>query len=112
MKKTVFFCLLAAALICGFIGCTSVDESSYSVIFHLDGGHIKGHPGSLALSVGYGYNIDDYENKKLPANPEKENYVFGGWFTAKNGFGNEFTKKTRVFSNLTVYAKWGKISEQ
>jgi uncharacterized repeat protein (TIGR02543 family) len=112
MKKTVFFGLLAVALLCGFIGCTSVAENNCLVIFHLDGGHIKGHPGSLALSVGYGYSVDHYESGKLPVNPEKENYVFGGWFTAKNGFGNEFTKKTRVFTNLTVYAKWEKNNEQ
>jgi uncharacterized repeat protein (TIGR02543 family) len=105
VKKFVFFGLLAVVLM--FIGCTSVADTSCSVIFNLDGGHIDGHPGSLALKVDYGYNIDD-ENKKLPANPEKENYVFVGWFTAKNGFGNKFTAETRVFSNLTVYAKWEK----
>jgi uncharacterized repeat protein (TIGR02543 family) len=108
MRKKVFFCLLSAILTCGFIGCMSVAEDNCRVIFHLDGGHINGHPGSFTYTVGYGYDIDHYESKGYPANPQKENYVFGGWFTAKNGFGNEFTKKTKVYKDLTVYAKWEK----
>jgi uncharacterized repeat protein (TIGR02543 family) len=106
MKKTVFFGLLATILILGFIGCISVADDRRYVMFYLDGGNIDGHPGSLVIYVDYGYAIDRYESNKFPVNPQKENFVFGGWFTAKNGFGNEFTKKIRVYSNLTVYAKW------
>jgi uncharacterized repeat protein (TIGR02543 family) len=105
MKKTLFFALLAAVLVCGFAGCMSVAEDSCWVMFYLDGGHIDGHPGSVVAKVGYGDDMDQ-SRTKLPVNPQKENYVFDGWFTAKNGFGNAFTLKTRVYSNITVYAKW------
>jgi uncharacterized protein (TIGR02145 family)/uncharacterized repeat protein (TIGR02543 family) len=42
----------------------------------------------------------------LPTAPAKTGYTFGGWFTAANGGGAEFTAATTVSANLTVYAKW------
>jgi uncharacterized repeat protein (TIGR02543 family) len=106
MRKIIFFGLLAAILMCGFIGCMSPADTTYhSVIFHLDGGHIDGNPGSLVSSVRFGENMDS-KLIYFPADPQKEKFIFGGWFTAKNGFGNEFTINTRVYAQLTVYAKW------
>jgi uncharacterized repeat protein (TIGR02543 family) len=106
MKKTVFFALLAIIPVSGFISCTSVaGPPRYSIVFHLEGGHIDGHPGSVIQYIEHGNSIDS-EEQECPAVPQKENYVFGGWFTAKNGFGNKFTEQTRIYTNLTVYAKW------
>ncbi len=42
----------------------------------------------------------------LPTAPVKTGYNFGGWWTAINGGGTEFTASTEVISNITVYAKW------
>lgn len=42
----------------------------------------------------------------LPTAPTKEGYIFGGWYTAVNGGGTEFTASTVVTTNTTVYAKW------
>jgi uncharacterized repeat protein (TIGR02543 family) len=42
----------------------------------------------------------------MPANPSKSGYTFGGWYTAKNGGGTQFTASTGVNDNVTVYAKW------
>jgi uncharacterized repeat protein (TIGR02543 family) len=38
--------------------------------------------------------------------PTKEGYTFGGWYTAQNGGGTEFTTTTPVTANITVYALW------
>ena len=45
----------------------------------------------------------------LPTPPQKTGFNFGGWFTAINGGGTEFTSNTVVTGNITVYAKWTKI---
>lgn len=42
----------------------------------------------------------------MPANPEKDDYSFDGWYTEKAGAGTEFTGETPVNSTQTVYAKW------
>jgi uncharacterized repeat protein (TIGR02543 family) len=42
----------------------------------------------------------------LPTPPTKSGYTFGGWFTAVNGGGTEFTASTSVTASITVYAKW------
>ena len=47
---------------------------------------------------------------KLPANPTKAGYNFGGWFTDNNIFTDAFTGTTPVAQSLTVYAKWNVIS--
>ncbi|MBQ0027573.1 MAG: InlB B-repeat-containing protein [Lachnospiraceae bacterium] len=42
--------------------------------------------------------------------PTKTGYTFLGWFTGKNGTGEEFTEYTKVNSTaITVYALWGKV---
>jgi uncharacterized repeat protein (TIGR02543 family) len=43
----------------------------------------------------------------MPAGPSKSGYVFGGWYTAKNGGGSQFTAETTVIGgDITVYARW------
>ena len=42
----------------------------------------------------------------LPPPPSKTGYIFGGWFTAVNGGGTEFTASSVVTASDTVYAKW------
>jgi uncharacterized repeat protein (TIGR02543 family) len=42
----------------------------------------------------------------LPVPSERAEHSFGGWFTAKNGGGTEFTGTTAVTGAVTVYAKW------
>lgn len=44
--------------------------------------------------------------ESMPANPEKDDYSFDGWYTEKAGAGTEFTGETPVNSTQTVYAKW------
>ncbi|MDR0645029.1 MAG: fibronectin type III domain-containing protein [Treponema sp.] len=42
----------------------------------------------------------------MPTEPTKSGSTFGGWWTAQNGGGTEFTEDTPVTVDSTVYAKW------
>jgi uncharacterized repeat protein (TIGR02543 family) len=42
----------------------------------------------------------------MPAEPSRSGYTFGGWYTAQNGGGTQFTGSTPVTGNITVYARW------
>jgi uncharacterized repeat protein (TIGR02543 family) len=47
----------------------------------------------------------------LPAIPKKTNYLFDGWYTAKDGGGNKVTAATPVISDTTYYAKWAAVPD-
>ena len=44
------------------------------------------------------------------ADPEKQGYVFDGWFTDKS-YGTEFDFKNEIKASTTVYAKWSPSDE-
>jgi uncharacterized repeat protein (TIGR02543 family) len=46
----------------------------------------------------------------FPADPARNGYNFGGWYTLQNGGGSAFTASTAVSGDLTVYAKWDTYS--
>jgi uncharacterized repeat protein (TIGR02543 family) len=71
--------------------------ASYTVTFNADGG-----TGSTAKTVASPATTVG----TLPADPAKTGYVFGGWFTERNGGGTQFTATTTVVADLTVYATW------
>jgi uncharacterized repeat protein (TIGR02543 family) len=73
-------------------------DPSYTVTFDADGGS-----GGTTRTVEY-----DTSAGSLPT-PEKTGYIFGGWYTAQNGGGTQFTASTRVSGSITVYAKWTMI---
>jgi uncharacterized repeat protein (TIGR02543 family) len=67
------------------------------VTFNADGGE----PGTSTATCTPG------ESVALPSsNPTRTGYVFGGWYTAQNGGGVQFTATTPVNANRTVYAWW------
>ena len=68
-----------------------------TLIFDPNGGTVS--PPSKTLSYG-----DTYGD--MPA-PKRDNYKFGGWFTAASG-GSEVSASTKVTSsaNITIYAHW------
>ena len=84
-------------------GVDGESRSFNAVSFNLQGGHINAYEATRVARVKYGCTVkpDDF-----PKNPSNGNAKFGGWFTEKNGIGNEFTKSTRVYVPLTVYAYW------
>jgi uncharacterized repeat protein (TIGR02543 family) len=72
--------------------------NSYKVSFDARGGS-----GSTARNIQYNAKVG-----ALPV-PKKTGYVFDGWFTAMSG-GAKITADTRIFSAITYYAHWTKIS--
>ena len=67
------------------------------VTFDADGGT----PTSTTASCASGSTV------ALPSpNPTRAGYVFIGWYTERNGGGQEFTTSTPVNVDITVYAKW------
>ncbi len=72
---------------------------TYKVQFDSDGG----------TTVADVTGIQSGRTITLPSAPTKSGYIFGGWFTNKNGLGTAFTASTVVNSDMTVYAKWSEI---
>jgi len=68
----------------------------YTVTFDPDGGF----PAPADETVESGGTVS------LPTEPLNSGYYFGGWWTEKNGDGNEFLTSTPITSNITLYAKW------
>lgn len=98
----------------------NLDLGNYKVILEFD----AGEPQELALTVldsslltvtfladgnkvySIRENVQKNDTVKLPEEPSKTGYTFGGWFTGSDGTGTEFTAQTPVTSKLTLYAKW------
>jgi uncharacterized repeat protein (TIGR02543 family) len=105
MKKLVIWvCIVILAFV--FVVCESSVEAdksltkNFTVTFNLNGGNIDGNTSPVIITVK---SRDVIAN--LPV-PEKTDYIFGGWFSAKFGKGNEFTPSTAITSDMIVYAKW------
>jgi uncharacterized repeat protein (TIGR02543 family) len=75
----------------------------YTVTFNADGGS----PATATRAVDSGSSVG---SSNMPADPIKSIYGFGGWYTARNGGGTEFTFSTVVSGNMTVYARWTVLS--
>jgi uncharacterized repeat protein (TIGR02543 family) len=72
-------------------------DTSVVITFNLEGG--TGAPATLKIPENFSMG-DNYPT------PTKRGYVFGGWFTAANGSGTEYTKDTTVDASISLYAKW------
>jgi uncharacterized repeat protein (TIGR02543 family) len=75
----------------------------YTVTFNADGGS----PDTQTRTVNSGSSIG---SSNMPPNPARPLYTFGGWYTATNGGGTQFTASTAVSGNMTVYARWTVLS--
>jgi uncharacterized repeat protein (TIGR02543 family) len=71
----------------------------YTVTFNANGGA----PATQIQTVNSGTSA----GSAMPSNPTRDGYTFGGWYTAVNGGGTQFTATTAVTGDITVYAKWG-----
>jgi uncharacterized repeat protein (TIGR02543 family) len=71
----------------------------YTVTFDADGGSPAGEQKTVNSGAWVG-------TPNMPAAPARNTYIFGGWYTAKNGGGSQFYVDTVVTGNITVYAKW------
>jgi hypothetical protein len=79
----------------------SVALTQYTVTFNPDGGAVA--PPSVKI-----YSGDPVGT--LPV-PTKGGNTFGGWWTARNGGGTQFTEAFMVNANTTIYAKWTAITD-
>jgi uncharacterized repeat protein (TIGR02543 family) len=71
----------------------------HTVTFNTDGGSVS--PASVTVTSG-----TTLGSSKMPSDPTKEKYRFGGWYTEQNGGGAEFKADTPVTADRMVYAKW------
>ena len=73
---------------------------TYFVVFDDQSATTRVSPDSMAVA------FPDTCLKTLPSAPAKTGYLFGGWYTSKNGTGSPFTATTRVSGRMTVFANW------
>ena len=69
----------------------------YKVSFSLAYENAENTPADQAVKYG--------KTAQSPANPEREGYLFGGWFLDA-GYQAQFTFDMPVTADLTLYAKW------
>jgi len=76
------------------------DPTTYTVSFDSQSATTAANPATK--TVTYPATTVD----ALPTAPAKTGYTFGGWWTATDGGGTEFTAGTTLSASLTVYARW------
>lgn len=88
----------------GLKGIEDLLKKAVTVTFAYKGDVPAGIEAPAALDIEQGTALGD----KLPV-PTAEGYVFAGWFTDEAcTAGNEFTAKTKVEADMTVFGKWVK----
>ncbi|MDR0411571.1 MAG: InlB B-repeat-containing protein [Treponema sp.] len=80
----------------------SIADEEWTITFNLDGGTINGAPMAITRTV----LANGVLGANAPSEPTRSGYVFGGWWTERNGAGARFTASTTANANMTVYAKW------
>ena len=78
-----------------------VKERKYSVSFNYEDGTGKA---ALTESIRRGELIE------MPEEPERSGYIFGGWYTLKDGRGNRFTGEDPIMQEYELYAYWIKCN--
>lgn len=95
-KKSVCAVLLIALTVCILL--TGCGTTNYSVTFDLN---YDGAPAATVVSVAEGNRVI------TPSSPEREGYIFNGWFTDKT-CSTEAPLSRVVSANATYYAGWEK----
>ena len=102
MKKrflTLIFTL--TAMLCCIFGFSSCKEVEFKVSFMVDG------------AVYATINTNGEEIIKMPNDPEKEGFLFDGWYWDKDSWKKPFTANSLLDAplsdNMSVYAKWSTI---
>jgi len=76
-----------------------VQVTTYKVTFNSNG---------IGMAPDAG-TVEDGKKAEKPANPTASGYTFGGWYTEKECI-NAFDFNTPITKDITLYAKWTKIS--
>ncbi len=101
-----------------------LEPNVYTVTADADGGTVNDYPNNrgrqATASFKVRYDNTDYDNIS-GLTPQKDGYIFGGWYTEKNGGGDQVWSEYgeavlgtywnddglwQHKDNLTVYAKW------
>lgn len=95
LLKVLVICMALSALICTFAACGNVE---FKVNFIVDG------------AVYSTLSTSGKEIIKMPENPTKDGYTFGGWFWDKDVWEKPFTANSLLdaplSSDMSVYAKF------
>ena len=78
-----------------------INNPTRTVTFNSQGADIRDVAPPSKQVISPAVTVDE-----LPSPPEKTGYSFGGWFSAPEGAGNEFTASSLVTEDIIVYAKW------
>lgn len=106
MKKKIPFCFFSILCLFAFTACNSTEDDpnknpsieteQVTVTFDSLGGSSV-----ASITVNKGDKITQ------PANPNKDNFTFKGWYTTSTcEDGSEFSFSAEINSNITLYAKW------
>ncbi len=104
MRRSVFLLALSAMLVLCTVGCQNPAQSestTFTITFDSQSATTAADPVTKTVISPAATTVD-----ALPTTPVKTGYNFGGWWTAVDGGGTEFTASTEVTANITVYAKW------
>lgn len=95
MKKSIMIILLIISILC-LTGCSNMSIISHKVTFDTNGGT----------------KVESIETTKIEKSPytKKDNYLFDGWYL-DNQFTNLVIFPYKVENDITLYAKWLKISD-
>lgn len=81
------------------VGDSSGDPATWTVLFDSQGATLAAEPALVRVT-------EPETTAPLPADPEKDGFTFGGWYSEPAGAGLPFTADTAVTANVTVYALW------
>ena len=94
-------CCLLLIVLSFVITLTACGKVEFKVDFVVDG------------AVYATVNTNGEETIKMPNDPEKEGYIFDGWYWDKDSWKNPFTANSLLDAplsdNMSVYAKWTTI---
>ncbi len=83
-----------------------IKQVNHTVTFMNDDKEYK----KVNVEEGLSIDEDSLTDQSMPTNPTKSGYTFKGWATKKDAKTPDFTGKTVVNNDLTVYAIWEKNS--
>lgn len=99
--KTVWTALMLAAVMAIGLGLAACGTPQFTVTFESNGG-------SAVAAV----TVDKDGKVEKPADPTKEDCIFGGWFKDNTTFGESWNFDTdTVTGDVTLYAKWTPLAD-
>ena len=99
-SKLIVIAIITLLCAFAFAACDGIDTPSakITVTFKVDGATYK--------------TVEVKSGAELPSNPQKDGFVFVGWFLDDVSFEQPFTKLSDATVSVTVYAKWTKAESK